>query len=39
MTAVNLTPLPPGKLGYLGRGRDELRLDVREPTRAELLGG
>jgi hypothetical protein len=32
-------PLPPGKLGYLGRGRDELRLDVREPTRAVLLGG
>jgi redox-sensitive bicupin YhaK (pirin superfamily) len=31
--------LPPGKLGYLGRGRDELRLDVREPTRAVLLGG
>jgi len=32
-------PLPPGKLGYLGRGRDELRLEVREPTRAVLLGG
>jgi redox-sensitive bicupin YhaK (pirin superfamily) len=31
--------LPPGKLGYLGRGRDELRLDVREPIRAVLLGG
>jgi redox-sensitive bicupin YhaK (pirin superfamily) len=31
--------LPPGKLGYLGRGRDELHLDVREPTRAVLLGG
>jgi redox-sensitive bicupin YhaK (pirin superfamily) len=31
--------LRPGKLGYLGRGRDELRLDVREPTRAVLLGG
>jgi redox-sensitive bicupin YhaK (pirin superfamily) len=32
-------PLPPGKLGYLGRGRDELHLDIREPTRAVLLGG
>jgi quercetin 2,3-dioxygenase len=32
-------PLFPGTLGYLGRGRDELRLDVREPTRAVLLGG
>src|SRR3954452_15414007 len=31
--------LPPGNLGYLGRGRDELHLDVREPTRAVLLGG
>ncbi|MGN9813634.1 pirin family protein [Micromonospora sp. BQ11] len=32
-------PLPPGKLGYLGLGRDELHLDVREATRAVLLGG
>jgi quercetin 2,3-dioxygenase len=32
-------PLPPGRLGYLGRGRDQLHLDVREPTRAVLLGG
>jgi quercetin 2,3-dioxygenase len=32
-------PLSPGKLGYLGRGRGELRLDVGEPTRAVLLGG
>jgi redox-sensitive bicupin YhaK (pirin superfamily) len=32
-------PLSPGRLGHLGRGRDELRLDVREPTRAVLLGG
>ena len=32
-------PLPPGKLAYLGRGRDELTLDVRDPTRAVLLGG
>jgi len=32
-------PVSPGKLGYLGRGRDELHLDVREPTKAVLLGG
>lgn len=32
-------PLPPGQLGYLGQGRQELRLDVAEPTRAVLLGG
>ena len=32
-------PLSPGKLGYLGRGRDALHLDVREPTRAMLIGG
>jgi redox-sensitive bicupin YhaK (pirin superfamily) len=32
-------PLPPGKLGYLSPGRDELHLDVQEATRAVLLGG
>src|SRR3954453_6214221 len=32
-------PLAPGRLGYLGRGRDELHLDVRETTKALLLGG
>jgi redox-sensitive bicupin YhaK (pirin superfamily) len=32
-------PLTPGRLGYLGRGRDELRIDVREPARMILLGG
>ncbi|MBQ0984709.1 hypothetical protein KBZ10_09305 [Streptomyces sp. F63] len=37
--AVHGRPLPPGRLGYLGRGRGELRLDVREPARALLLGG
>jgi redox-sensitive bicupin YhaK (pirin superfamily) len=37
--AVHGTPLLPGKLGYLGEGRDELHLEVREPTRAILLGG
>jgi len=26
-------PLVPGRLGYLGRGRDELHLDVRSPPR------
>lgn len=31
--------LAPGKLGYIGRGRDEIRLEVREPTRAVLVGG
>jgi redox-sensitive bicupin YhaK (pirin superfamily) len=36
---VHGEPLPPGRLGYLGRGRDQLHLDVREPTRALLLGG
>ncbi|KAF4406939.1 MULTISPECIES: pirin family protein [Streptomyces] len=37
--AVHGEPLRPGRLGYLGRGRDELRIDVREPTRALLIGG
>jgi redox-sensitive bicupin YhaK (pirin superfamily) len=37
--AVAGVPLPPGKLGYLGRGRDEITLDVRDPTRALLIGG
>jgi hypothetical protein len=32
-------PLVPGELGYLGSGREELALNVREPTRALLLGG
>jgi redox-sensitive bicupin YhaK (pirin superfamily) len=36
---VHGKPLTPGRLGYLGRGREELWLDVREPTRAILLGG
>ena len=29
----------PGHLAYLGPGRDECRLAVREPTRALLIGG
>lgn len=37
--AVDGRPLVPGKVGYLGRGRDELGIEVRERTRAILLGG
>jgi redox-sensitive bicupin YhaK (pirin superfamily) len=36
---IDGAPLFPGTLGYLGRGRDEVGLDVREPTRVVLLGG
>ena len=31
--------IAPGHLGYLGSGRDELRVSAQEPTRALLLGG
>ena len=37
--AITGASLEPGKLGYLGQGRDELAIDVREPTRALLIGG
>ena len=37
--AVDERVLGPGHLGYLGLDRDELAVDVREPTRAILLGG
>src|SRR5690606_41682346 len=37
--AVRGQALPPGRLGYLGEGRDELPLEVREPTRVMLIGG
>ena len=37
--AVNGQPLVAGKLGYLGKDRDELPLEIREPTRVVLLGG
>ncbi|MFE0452430.1 pirin-like C-terminal cupin domain-containing protein [Streptomyces sp. NPDC058914] len=37
--AVHGRPLVPGRLRYLGEGRDELRPEVREPARAILLGG
>lgn len=32
-------PVVPGRLGYLGRGRDELALTADEPARVLLLGG
>lgn len=37
--AVAGSSLSPGKFGYLGRGREELSIEVEEPTRALLLGG
>ena len=36
---LNGTTLTPGHLGYLGEGRDELRLDVRGPAKVMLIGG
>ncbi|MFF5522589.1 pirin family protein [Streptomyces coeruleorubidus] len=39
VVAVHGRPLLPGRLGYLGEGRDELHLQVRQPARAILLGG
>ena len=32
-------PLRPGTMGYLGRGREELVLDVRDQAKVMLLGG
>ena len=37
--AIGGQPLVPGRLGYLGRGRDELGLSVAGQTRAMLIGG
>lgn len=37
--AINGQPLSPGKLGYLGKDRDELTIHVNGPTRLMLLGG
>jgi hypothetical protein len=37
--AVGSTRLEPGRLGYLGIGRDEVPVEVDEPTRVLLLGG
>lgn len=36
---VDQKPLRPGTMGYLGQGRDEVLLDVREPATVVLLGG
>jgi hypothetical protein len=36
---VDGVPVEPGILAYLGRGRDECRLQVAAPARALLLGG
>jgi redox-sensitive bicupin YhaK (pirin superfamily) len=36
---IDGAPLRPGTTGYLGQGREELVLDVREPAKALLLGG
>ncbi len=37
--AIDGEPVTPGHLGYLGMGRDELPIDVRENSRLMLLGG
>jgi quercetin 2,3-dioxygenase len=37
--AVDGEPIEPGHLAYLGRGRDELAIDVGERSRVMLLGG
>jgi redox-sensitive bicupin YhaK (pirin superfamily) len=37
--SVGDATLMPGKLGYLGAGRDELRLSAAAPSRLMLLGG
>ncbi len=37
--AIGPHHLAPGHLGYLGTGRDEVPLDVTEPSRLLLLGG
>ena len=36
---IDGTALTPGHLGYLGAGRDEVSIDVREASRALLIGG
>ncbi|HVV76280.1 MAG TPA: pirin family protein [Mycobacteriales bacterium] len=37
--AIGETTLVPGRLGYVGAGRDELRIAAAEPARLMLLGG
>src|SRR4051794_30862365 len=39
VAAIAGAALAPGRLGYLGVGRDELPIDVGEPCRALLIGG
>src|SRR4051794_40057685 len=39
VATVDGTELVPGRLGYLGLGRDEVALDARQPCRALLIGG
>jgi quercetin 2,3-dioxygenase len=39
LAAINAEALGPGQLGYLGAGRDELRLVATAPARVMLLGG
>ena len=36
---IDHQPVGPGQFAYLGRGRDECRLTVDEPTRAVMIGG
>lgn len=37
--AIGSQAVAPGQLGYLGHGREELRLETRDPTRMLLVGG
>jgi redox-sensitive bicupin YhaK (pirin superfamily) len=37
--AIDGEPVTPGHLAYLGLGRDEMLVDVSEPSRVMLLGG
>ena len=36
---VHGTPVRPGHLAYLGRGRDQVELSATDPARVLLLGG
>jgi quercetin 2,3-dioxygenase len=37
--SIDSIVVEPGRLAYLGLGRDELTLDVQQPTRALVVGG
>lgn len=37
--AISGTPVTPGRLAHLGLGRDELEIQVTEPSRVMFLGG